>query len=131
MLVAALAATRGNAQCTLGDSRGARARERLMTVGSAADDSARLGALVGACWGNSSLIRSSVSSMWPRDSSDAFSIAMLDPTWRTIRNSRIPVSFNDGALWAGRGTNVAIAAGFQAWYRNVHLVVDPQVVTSR
>jgi hypothetical protein len=131
LLAACLAAAAGNAQCTRENSQGARPAARLLAVGTAADDSARLGSFIGACWGNGSLIRSSVSLIPATDLSAGLSLSAIDPSLTSTWNSQIPVSFNDGAMWAGRGLNIGILAGFRASFRRLRVVVAPRIVTSQ
>src|SRR4051794_14651182 len=52
---------------------------RLTLVGSAADDSMQLGALIGAPWGGTSLVRSSLSLSYLKEDSERFSILPIDP----------------------------------------------------
>jgi hypothetical protein len=102
----------------------------VRSIGTAADDSARVGSLLGACWGNGSLIRSFLS-LAPADTAPRTGWSLLDPSVASTWNSRLPVSFNDGPMWGGRGLNVAVAAGVRAAYRSFRLVLDPSIITSR
>ena len=111
------------AQCPAADSGSER---RLAYVGSAIDDSLRTATLTGACGARGSLIRSSLSlTAAPRAA-----WSLLDPVVSSAWNSRIPVSQNDGAAWAGRGATTTIMLGARASYRTLRLVVAPQLVTS-
>lgn len=130
MLLVAFSAARGNAQCTRSDSTGALAVPTLRGIGTAADDSARLGSLMGACWGNGSLIRSSLTPTRAR-SVNGLTLTMIDPSTTSTWNSQLSVSFNDGAMWAGRGLNVGVSAGFRAEYQRLRVVVFPTIVTSQ
>ncbi|MGY8779909.1 MAG: hypothetical protein ACKVIN_17535, partial [Longimicrobiales bacterium] len=57
------------------------------------------------------------------------SIEALIPDLRTAWNSDLPSSFNDGALWAGRGLNTRLRAGFIVRLKRVSLVVAPELLT--
>ena len=118
-------------QCDPPKSVASRPSIRLTVVGSAADDSSRLGVLTGSCWGNGSLIRSSLSLNSPARRDDVVRFSLVDPTLASVRNSRIPVSLNDGAMWAGRGLNVAASAGLQATIGRVRLVLAPNLTWSQ
>lgn len=126
VLAAGLLTGRVDAQCTRGDSLAA---PRPRSVGTPADDSARLGSTTGACWGNGSLIRS-MASLSPASSSPSLRVTALDPVVTSTWNSRIPVSYNDGAMWAGRGLNVTAAAGLSAGYRRFRFIFAPSITTS-
>ncbi|MBT6697282.1 MAG: hypothetical protein HOB12_16620 [Gemmatimonadales bacterium] len=57
------------------------------------------------------------------------SIEALIPDLRTVWNSDLPSSFNDGALWAGRGLNTRLRAGLIVRLKRVSLVVAPELLT--
>lgn len=50
----------------------------------------------------------------------AFRIRMVEPQLRMVWNSRLPVSMNEGSLWAGRGAATLARAGVRldAWERD-------------
>jgi hypothetical protein len=106
-------------------------RKRLLVVGSAPDDSGHTGLLIGACWGDASLIRSSVSLnddvIEPPGRYLAF---LIDPVTSTSWNSAIPFSWNDGAQWAGKGWSSSVMVGGVFAHRNLRVVVAPQFLTS-
>jgi hypothetical protein len=127
MLAVGLIAARGNAQCSGVDSAEAR---RPRSVGTIVDDSARIGSIIGACWGDGSLIRS-LASLTPVPSPvPRLLISGLDPSLTSTWNSRLPVSANDGPVWAGRGLNVTASAGVQANFWRFRLIFAPALVTS-
>lgn len=104
-------------------------RDRVAVPGEAADDSARLGSLLGACWGNGSLIR--LGSASPGAPGDSLRWTILVPVIRTSWNSRIPDTRNGRGLWAGRGVSTAVLAGAQASYRRIHVVLAPEIYHSQ
>lgn len=107
-----------------------RAPARLRSVGTAVDDSARLGSLIGACWGNGSLIRSApFLSAIPR--SNHLLLGAIDPDVAIVFNSRIPDSFNDGSLWAGRGLNTSVSAGVVGSYGRFRFALAPRLNVSQ
>jgi hypothetical protein len=112
-----------DAQCTRPDSSRA---VRVGWIGSAADDSARASALIGC--GPASLIRSEIETGGRGDR--GLVVRALAPRAAVIHNSDIPVSMNDGALWAGRGVSTATWIGGSVRFRNATLVLYPQVLTS-
>jgi len=103
------------------------AHGRLVTPGSFADDSARLASLMTRTAYPYSLLRSAAT-MAPRlpGNRDALRIALILPEQYVIRNSALPFSLNDGAVWAGRGVSYRVRAGFRAEAGPVRLVVAPE-----
>lgn len=99
-------------------------------VGSAADDSARVGALIGACWGNGTLLRSAAVLSSIPDSA-GFRAAVVDPQVETVWNSEIPLSLNDGSLWAGRGMNAAVSGGVVGSYGRFRFMLAPRLNLSQ
>jgi hypothetical protein len=130
IVAVALPLARGDAQCTHARATNALQIPGVRAVGTAADDSMRIGTLLGTCWGNASLIRSSLS-LTPATDEPRVKVTPVDPLIASTWNSRLPVSLNDGALWAGRGFNVAVAAGARFTYRKARLTLAPQIVTSQ
>lgn len=99
-------------------------RLAVVGIGSAAEDSARIGGVLGHCrW---SLIRAS---RLDGDSGRRV-VRVLDPAVETIGNTHLPESANDGAMWAGRGVNVGISAGVAAIYGPWRVTLMPRVVTA-
>ncbi|MDA1095666.1 MAG: hypothetical protein O3B84_00185 [Chloroflexi bacterium] len=56
---------------------------------------------------------------------------MLPQELHTVWNSDIPFSMNDGALWAGRGVNTLLRAGFRTTYKALDVVFAPEVTHSQ
>src|SRR5258708_5765830 len=54
--------------------------------------------------------------------------AFVLPRIEFIHNGELPYSINDGALWAGRGTNSDIIFGGRAEWKNVRLFLLPELV---
>jgi hypothetical protein len=106
----------------------------LPQVNGAAADLWRLAQLRGAASTDGSLLRSPSTMMPPLTDSMVLSLrspirwALLLPTVQYTRNSAVPFSMNDGAMWAGKGSNVSIAGGFRLeWYR-LQLALYPSFV---
>ena len=59
---------------------------------------------------------------------DSQSIVLLAPEIRGINNSHLPFSFNDGALWAGRGWNHLITIGARAKLGPLTLILAPDLI---
>lgn len=128
LLAALLIPAASSAQCS--PARAPLARVRVITIGSAADDSARLGSLLGACWGDGSLLRSAASLSSFPDSS-VFRATLVDPSIETVWNSEIPVSMNDGSLWAGRGLSASASGGIAGGYKRFRFMLAPRVNVSQ
>ncbi|MBM3854686.1 MAG: capsule assembly Wzi family protein [Verrucomicrobia bacterium] len=62
---------------------------------------------------------------WTRDR-----FTILTPSIRTVSNSALPFSLNEGSLWAGRGLSTLAVGGFAARLGSVHLVVAPEFTRS-
>lgn len=56
--------------------------------------------------------------------------ALISPQFLLITNSRLPFSQNDGALWAGRGSNSRTLFGFVLESRRASLIFAPEVIAS-
>jgi hypothetical protein len=73
----------------------------------------------------------STSSLTPRLSgSETSRSAFVLPHLRFVHNSDLPYSLNDGALWAGRGTNTDVIAGIRLEGPVVRLFLLPELVIS-
>jgi hypothetical protein len=116
------------AQCSPADSL-RHLRHSIDAIGSARSDSARLGALVGACWGNSSLVRANLASEW-KPGTSSFQVTALEPVLAGTWNSSIPHSLNDGAMWAGRGLSTSMIAGARVQLPRIVLTIAPQLTRS-
>ena len=104
----------------------------LMTIGSQAEDRLRLDQLVGRDSTDGFLLRTP-SAMTPRLGTVGSKprLELLDPELRTVWNSAIPFSLNDGAMWAGRGANLLLQAGVQVAYGPVEIILAPQFTYSQ
>lgn len=106
----------------------------LPEVDGAVQDLRRLAQLRGAAPTDGSLLRTS-SSMAPAlfDSIPAsprspIRWAFVLPRVQFTRNSAVPFSMNDGAMWAGKGANYSVSAGIRVeWYR-FQMAIDPRFV---
>ena len=78
-----------------------------------------------------SLLRS-VSSITPRlgKNEGGFHAAFVLPHVLHVRNSDLPYSLNDGALWAGRGKNTDIIAGGRLEWGRVRVFALPELTIS-
>src|SRR5690348_1877352 len=107
---------------------------RLPDVDGAAEDLWRLGQLRGATSTDGSMLRTPSSMTAPLFDTLPTS-ARTRPRWAFIlprvqytRNSSVPFSMNDGAIWAGKGATYGVSAGVRVeWYR-FQLAIDPQIV---
>ena len=103
--------------------------EGLPTLGGQAEDRLRIAQLLGQAGTDGYLLRTSsnlFNQIVERD--DPQSIVLLAPEIRGISNSDLPFSFNDGALWAGRGWNHLITIGARARLSRITLVLAPQLI---
>jgi hypothetical protein len=104
---------------------------RLETIGSEADDRARLAQLLGERPALGYLLRSP-SSLTPALGGDRYRLrlAVVAPELLVIGNSSIPFSLNDGAMWAGRGWNQSLRAGLHAEVGRLSLTLAPDLLAS-
>ncbi|HEU4882878.1 MAG TPA: capsule assembly Wzi family protein [Longimicrobium sp.] len=98
----------------------------LPTVGGADEEAARVAQLRGEAYGDGFLLRSP-SSMSPEGGAR---IAVLAPEVLLAWNSRLPSSFLDGALWAGKGAGALVMAGVDVQVGPVRLIAAPELVYS-
>lgn len=106
----------------------------LPDVDGAAEDLWRLGQLRGGTSTDGSMLRTPSSMTAPLFDTLPTS-ARTRPRWAFIlprvqytRNSSVPFSMNDGAIWAGKGATYGVSAGVRVeWYR-FQLAIDPQIV---
>ena len=102
-------------------------------VDGAEEDLWRLAQLRGAATAGSQL-RSPSSMMMPlADSTPRASWmrpkwAVVVPSVEYIRNSSVPFSMNDGALWAGKGQSMNIAGGIRAEWGRLQIALKPQLI---
>jgi hypothetical protein len=75
------------------------------------------------------VLRSTSSLLWsahdPRDGA-----IRLGPQIRTVNNSAIPYSENDGSLWAGKGTSFRISGGVAFKRGHVKIVLAPELTST-
>lgn len=57
-------------------------------------------------------------------------VAVIAPELRSITNSALPSSRNDGPLWAGKGANLLLTGGACAAWGPVRLIIAPQYASS-
>jgi hypothetical protein len=105
----------------------------LTSIGSVAEDRWRLAQNAGRAPTDGFLIRTpsstgvdSVTRGFAR--TRLFGIA---PSVDIRYNDRLPLSLNDGAMWAGRGLNTLIRAGFGLELGRLTIIVAPELTTSQ
>lgn len=140
----AVCAERGKAQAStpMPETIGAAARlfrfnvplGTLPDVDGVAEDLWRLGQLRGAASTGGAMLRTASSMTAPLFDSLPMSPrtcprwAFILPRVQYTRNSAVPFSMNDGAMWAGKGANYGVSAGVRLeWYR-LQLAIDPQII---
>lgn len=101
------------------------ARAPLSILGFEPVDRERLDQLTGSPERVPMLLRS-LSAIVSRAASDR-RFGVLAPEVQIVSNSALPWSVNDGDLWAGRGTNTRIAAGFFARLGSLQVVAAPEL----
>jgi hypothetical protein len=101
----------------------------LVTLASPAEDRMRVDQILGLRGAEGFLTRSASSLSFPDRSGSAAraEISVLAPEIRWIHNSELPYTFNDGALWAGKGHNFQITTGVRAQFGRIELVVAPEI----
>ena len=98
----------------------------LVLVNDPIVDRDRLGELIGDVAPNRHLLRSA-SQLTPwMGNEERASLRPLAPEVEWVRNSDLAFSLNQGTLWAGRGNNVRLRAGFQGDWGPVSLIVAPE-----
>jgi hypothetical protein len=101
----------------------------LVTLGSEADVRLRLDQVLGEAATTGYLIRSPSRLAPPLAyGGPGLRYAVLAPEFRAVWNSQIPLSLNDGAMWAGRGVNAKVLTGAALGFGRVSLIVAPEVV---
>lgn len=102
--------------------------ESLPRLGGPGEDRLRLGQLTGRLEDRGFLIRtpSTLMNQALAGREGAFSFTLLAPELRTVYNSELPFSMNDGALWAGRGVNGVVTAGVRIKLGPLSAVLAPQ-----
>jgi hypothetical protein len=98
----------------------------LVGIGTTADQARRDAQLVGAAPAARRLFRS------PSSEPDAGSVPArgwrpIYPQVRSVWNSDVPYSENDGTLWGGRGTNVRVRGGAALRSGRARIVIAPEV----
>jgi hypothetical protein len=104
----------------------------LPTIGGADEEAARMAQLRGEAPADGFLLRtpSSMASLAPAPSGNGPSVTVLAPEVLLAWNSRLPSSFLDGALWAGKGAGTVITAGVDVRAGRVRLIAAPELVYS-
>jgi hypothetical protein len=100
---------------------------RLAEPGGAYDDRLRVRQLV---WGASTagyLLRGTRSLSLPAGVAPARGVRMVAPELRTVWNSDLPFSLNEGTLWAGRGLGILARGGVHAAVGRMELIVAPEL----
>ena len=90
----------------------------------------RLDELIGHAEPNTRLLQSTSGLTQRLDAPRKPRFAVLAPEAEMVQNSGIPFSLNRGNLWAGRGRNILLRAGFQADWGPVSLIVAPEFTYS-
>jgi hypothetical protein len=94
----------------------------LTRPGEAADERLRVEQLLGLRPADGFLLRSTSSLAAARPGSG---LQILPPVVRVVRNSQLPLTLNQGALWAGRGWNAVATGGIRARYGRATLTLAP------
>lgn len=129
LLLLAAAPLHAQASDTVAPPPAAATPETLITLGSPAEDRLRLRQIVGEDSAAGYLLRSTHTLAPPLPAAEGeFRWAPVLPLLRLVRNSRLPFSINDGALWAGRGWNAALTGGVRAVYGPVSLIAAPELL---
>lgn len=97
----------------------------LRSIGSVAEDRARLAQLSGASTAEA-LLRDGA-----RVDAAASGLRWLLPEVNFTWNRALATSLNDGALWAGRGANVLIRGGATFGWRRLRLTIAPELTVSQ
>lgn len=101
--------------------------DRLLELGGHADARLRTAQIFGESSSAGYLIRTPSSGERAADG-ERKGLDLLLPRFEVVRNSAIPLSMNDGALWAGAGTNIRLSAGVRILSPHFRLVLAPEVL---
>ncbi len=79
-----------------------------------------------------SLLMRSASSLAPKLPlrNGLWAIDLIEPQFLMIRNSGLPFSQNNSAMWAGRGISTRTLTGFRLDLPNVRVIFAPQIIAS-
>jgi hypothetical protein len=106
--------------------------ERLVGIGSLEDERIRLDQILGRASTAGYLIRStSTLTHSPPEEPAGLRLAVVSPAFRSTANSKLHYSPNEGAMWSGRGRSWQVAAGVDASYGRLRLLLVPQATSSR
>jgi len=92
------------------------------------EEKIRLDQLAGRVPSTPFLLRSPSRLMFEGRDDGSLRIGLLGPVLRTVHNSGLPFSLNEGALWAGRGWNKEASAGVFLGVGPVRLILAPTMV---
>lgn len=106
--------------------------DRLVTLASPAEDRLRIDQILGRRPHTGFLSRSAASLSFGDESGGdgRAEISVLLPELHWIHNSELPYTFNDGAVWAGKGHTISLMAGMRARFGPVSLVLAPEMSRS-
>lgn len=131
--IAALAPkSRAEAQNASSDSNaGGSFAQGVITVSGDSVDRLRLAQLEGRAAVEGLMLRSTSSLMDPRRSGNTpRTFTVVFPQLTLVSNSTLPFGQNDGALWAGKGANLRVLAGFTISAGPLRVVVIPELAYS-
>jgi len=108
----------------------------LPGLGSATEDRIRVDQLTGDRPVEGLLIRSASSLLRmagpaPGERHGPLEVRWLQPELRSVWNSTLPHSMNEGALWAGRGLSTRLTLGFEARLGSVTLLLAPHFLVEQ
>lgn len=101
----------------------------LVTIGSPAEERARVRQLLGDTTAAGFLIRTPalIASPVPIERTSAIRVWPVLPEAIVASNSSLPSLGNDGALWAGRGVSFLVRGGVAVQAGRITLVLDPEL----
>ncbi|HVF40780.1 MAG TPA: hypothetical protein VM939_12850 [Gemmatimonadaceae bacterium] len=100
----------------------------LVLVGGAAADQMRLNELRKGVGVEDLMIRSPSSLNPPLSGRRWFRAALIAPEYFATNNSELPLSLNDGPVWAGVGTSSRILAGFRLEAGPLRIIAAPEIL---
>jgi hypothetical protein len=104
-------------------------RPALVLPGDMYEDRERVLQLLGVRSTAGALLRAPSTSAEPLERRSPWipQVQLLSPRLRTVWNSDLPFSLNEGTLWAGRGANLAVLAGTRVEWGPVSLIFAPEL----
>src|SRR5687768_137740 len=119
------------ARRTTADTSGMLPSAGLILVNSSAVDRLRFQQLrQGVRRGQSLMLQSASSLTAPMQLRSSLALRLIPPELLVVRNTKLPFSENNSAMWAGRGTSTRTLTGFRVEAPYLRVTFAPQIIAS-